>query len=264
MEIIVVLVLVFAVMIFLAWGALFHGKTWFMKRTQRVVTEVESNLADLFIFINTQKVAGLSALAVFVLPLVVYLISQNVLLTAVSVPLAFMLPRLWVGRMRTKRLHDIESQLPDALLMMSGALRAGASFHLESAALPSDNGLRIGHRALMAIEDWQLDSGFGETLQTYGLACGIGHPTVLMQAAAQNEVRHGLPPRARYSSSAHLRAMPVPTRGVLAPASTLRLRVLHVVRVAVVAEITLVGLRHLVLQQVLQLERYTCLLAYHH
>ena len=139
MEIIVVLVLVFAVMIFLAWGALFHGKTWFMKRTQRVVTEVESNLADLFIFINTQKVAGLSALAVFVLPLVVYLISQNVLLTAVSVPLAFMLPRLWVGRMRTKRLHDIESQLPDALLMMSGALRAGASFPiaLESVAQES-------------------------------------------------------------------------------------------------------------------------------
>ncbi|MCO5396863.1 type II secretion system F family protein [Ralstonia soli] len=139
MEIIVVLVLVFAVMIFLAWGALFHGKTWFMKRTQRVATEVESNLADLFIFINTQQVAGLSALAVFVLPLVVYLISQNVLFTAVSVPLAFMLPRLWVGRMRTKRLHDIESQLPDALLMMSGALRAGASFPiaLESVAQES-------------------------------------------------------------------------------------------------------------------------------
>lgn len=139
MEIIVVLALVFAVMIFLAWGALFHGKTWFMKRTQRVATEVESNLADLFIFINTQQVAGMSALAVFVLPLVVYLVSQNVLFTAVSVPLAFMLPRLWVGRMRTKRLRDIESQLPDALLMMSGALRAGASFPiaLESVAQES-------------------------------------------------------------------------------------------------------------------------------
>jgi tight adherence protein B len=139
MEIIVVLVLVFAVMIFLVWGALFHGKTWFMKRTQRVATEVESNLADLFIFINTQQVAGLSALAVFVLPLVVYLVSQNVLFTVVSVPLAFMLPRLWVTRMRTKRLRDIESQLPDALLMMSGALRAGASFPiaLESVAQES-------------------------------------------------------------------------------------------------------------------------------
>lgn len=128
MEILVVLVLVFAVMIFLAWGALFHGKTWFMRRTQRVATEVESNLADLFIFINTQQVAGMSALAVFVLPLVVYLVSQNVLFTGVSVPLAFMLPRMWVGRMRKRRLLDIESQLPDALLMMSGALRAGASF----------------------------------------------------------------------------------------------------------------------------------------
>ncbi|QET02976.1 MULTISPECIES: type II secretion system F family protein [Cupriavidus] len=139
MEIVVVLALIFAVLMFLAWGALFHGRTWFVQRTQRVATEVESNLADLFIFINTQRLAGISALAVFVLPLVVWLVSQNVLFTAVSIPLAFMLPRLWVRRMQTRRLREIEEQLPDSLLMMSGALRAGASFPmaLESVAQES-------------------------------------------------------------------------------------------------------------------------------
>ncbi|WP_454763256.1 type II secretion system F family protein [Cupriavidus campinensis] len=139
METVIVLGCVFAVLMFLAWGTLFHGRTWFVRRTQRVATEVESNLADLFIFINTQQVAGLSALAVFVLPLVVWLVSQNVLFTAVSLPLAFTLPRIWVGRMQTRRQREIEEQLPDALLMMSGALRAGASFPmaLESVAQES-------------------------------------------------------------------------------------------------------------------------------
>ncbi|EHP39912.1 flp pilus assembly protein TadB [Cupriavidus basilensis OR16] len=139
METVIVLAGAFAVTMFLAWGMLFHGRKWFVKRTQRVASEVESNLADLFIFINTQQVAGLSALMVFVLPMVVYAVSQNVLFTAVSVPLSFMLPRLWVRRMQTRRLRELEEQLPDALLMMSGALRAGASFPiaLESVAQES-------------------------------------------------------------------------------------------------------------------------------
>lgn len=139
MEIVIVLGICFALLIFLVWGALFHGRAWFTQRTRRVATEVESNLADLFIFINTQQVAGLSALAVFVLPAAVWLVSQNVLFTAISVPVALMLPRLWVRRMRTRRLREIEEQLPDALLMMSGALRAGASFPmaLESVAQES-------------------------------------------------------------------------------------------------------------------------------
>ena len=139
MDIAIVLGIVFAALIFIAWGVLFHGRTWFVKRTQRVATEVESNLADLFIFINTGQVAGLSALAVFVLPMGVWLVSQNVLFTAVAIPLAFMMPRSWVKRMRTRRLREIEEQLPDALLMMSSALRAGASFpmSLESVAQES-------------------------------------------------------------------------------------------------------------------------------
>jgi tight adherence protein B len=139
METYIILGIIFVVLILVGWGMLVHGHAWFAQRTRRVATEVESNLADLFIFINTRQVAGLSALAVFVLPLAVWLVSGNVLFAAVSVPFALMMPRLWVRRMRTRRLREIEEQLPDALLMISSALRAGASFPmaLESVAQES-------------------------------------------------------------------------------------------------------------------------------
>jgi len=118
------------------WAVVSQGKTWFVRRTARVGDEVGSNLADLFIFINTQQVAALSALAVIAIPLVVYVVTQNVVLTALAVPASLLAPRAVVRRVQRRRLLQIERQLPDALLMVASALRAGASFPvaLESAA----------------------------------------------------------------------------------------------------------------------------------
>ncbi|SEA03719.1 type II secretion system F family protein [Paraburkholderia sartisoli] len=126
----------FVLLTLVSWGVVSQGKTWFVRRTARVGDEVGSNLADLFIFISTQQVAAASALAVLAIPLAVYVVSQNIVLTVIAMLLSLLSPRLLVRRIQTRRLQQIEKQLPDALLMVASALRAGASFPLalESAA----------------------------------------------------------------------------------------------------------------------------------
>ena len=62
------------------------------------------------------------------LPIAVFLLTRSMLLALASVPIAMAVPKRYLARMRRKRLETLETQLPDALLMMSGALRAGASF----------------------------------------------------------------------------------------------------------------------------------------
>jgi tight adherence protein B len=130
---------IFVLLTVVLWGVVSQGKTWFLRRTVRVGDEVGSNLADLFIFISTQQVAALSALAVLALPVAVYVVTENVVLTAIAIPASLVAPRVIVRRIQSRRLHQIEKQLPDALLMVSSALRAGASFPvaLESAAQES-------------------------------------------------------------------------------------------------------------------------------
>lgn len=127
---------VFLLLTAVMWGVVSQGKTWFVRRSARIGDEVGSNLADLFIFINTQQVAALSALAVIAIPLAIYMFTQNLVLTAIAVPASLLAPRLIVRRFQRRRLYQIERQLPDALLMVASALRAGASFPiaLESAA----------------------------------------------------------------------------------------------------------------------------------
>ncbi|SMG57075.1 type II secretion system F family protein [Paraburkholderia susongensis] len=130
------MVAAFVLLTLVSWGVVSQGKTWFVRRTAQVGDEVGSNLADLFIFIGTQQVAAASALAVVAIPLVVYVVTQNVVLTVISVLLSLLAPRMIVRHIQRRRLQQIEKQLPDALLMVASALRAGASFPiaLESAA----------------------------------------------------------------------------------------------------------------------------------
>ncbi|CAG9248036.1 type II secretion system F family protein [Paraburkholderia unamae] len=130
---------VFVLLTVVMWCVVSQGKTWFVRRTARVGDEVGSNLADLFIFINTQQVAAMSALAVVAIPLAVYVVSQSIVMTVIAVPASLLAPRFVVRRIQTRRLQQIDRQLPDALLMVASALRAGASFPvaLESAAQES-------------------------------------------------------------------------------------------------------------------------------
>lgn len=118
----------FLMTVLIAWAVLSQGKRWFVRHTRTLATEVEASLADLFIFINMRQVAGISVVAVFALPLLTYLVSQNVFFAVLSIPVSLLLPRALVKKMQRKRLMAIEDQMPDALLMMSSALRAGASF----------------------------------------------------------------------------------------------------------------------------------------
>ncbi|WP_345815557.1 type II secretion system F family protein [Paraburkholderia sp. PREW-6R] len=104
------------------------GTATISKSSRQMAGEIESSLADAFVFVNRQKAAAWSMAGMIGLPVIVFLVSRSFLVALASIPLAMMLPKQYIKRMQKKRIDTLEKQLPDALLMMSGALRAGASF----------------------------------------------------------------------------------------------------------------------------------------
>lgn len=124
----IILALAFFGCIFLIWMATRLGTSSLKAGSRQMAGEIESSLADAFVFVNQQKMAAWSMLAIVGVPIVVFLMSRSILIAAASIPIAMMLPKKYLARMRKKRIEAVEKQLPDALLMMSGALRAGASF----------------------------------------------------------------------------------------------------------------------------------------
>jgi tight adherence protein B len=135
----IILALAFFGSIFLIWMAIRMGTSTVQAGSRQMAGEIESSLADAFVFVNQQKMAAWSMLAIIGLPVIVFLLSHSILIALASVPLAMMLPKKYLARMRKKRIEAVEKQLPDALLMMSGALRAGASFPAALEAVVSES-----------------------------------------------------------------------------------------------------------------------------
>jgi tight adherence protein B len=123
-----ILALVFTGILAVIWLIGHSGRTALTARSQHMAHELEQQLADAFVFVNRQKVATWTMVAMIALPVAAFLLSGSVLVGIVTLPLALMLPKKVMARMRSKRIVALEKQLPDTLLMLAGALRAGASF----------------------------------------------------------------------------------------------------------------------------------------
>lgn len=86
-----------------------------------------SNMADMFMFVDPNQLFRMNLVALGVLPTLVWLLLGDLVSTLGVFVLILVLPTFVYRSMRAKRLARIEAQLPDALAMVSGALRAGAS-----------------------------------------------------------------------------------------------------------------------------------------
>jgi tight adherence protein B len=128
MTLFVILTLTFIGSLAAVWLVARTGGSALAARTQHVAREMEQSLADAFVFVNRQKVLQWTVLATVLLPLAAYLLSGSLVAAAAMLPLALALPRRYLGWLRNKRVAQLEQQLPDTLLMIAGALRAGASF----------------------------------------------------------------------------------------------------------------------------------------
>lgn len=90
-------------------------------------TQASTNMADMFMFVDPQRLFRFNLIALVVAPLLTWLLLRDPVTTIGMFVLVLVLPAYFYRTMKAKRLARIEAQLPDALTMVSGALRAGAS-----------------------------------------------------------------------------------------------------------------------------------------
>ena len=93
-------------------------------------SQASSNMADMFMFVDPQRLFRMNLIALVVAPLLIWLLLRDPVTSIGMFVLILVLPAYIYRSMRAKRLARIETQLPDALTMVSGALRAGASLSI--------------------------------------------------------------------------------------------------------------------------------------
>src|SRR5690606_15907966 len=112
------------------WLLLQWGDTRLEQQKETLAQQASTTLADMFIFLDPQKMFRYNVLGMVVLPLLVWLFTGNPLFTVAALIGSMVLPKLYVNYLRVQRLELLEEQLPDALLMISGAMSAGASLNV--------------------------------------------------------------------------------------------------------------------------------------
>ncbi len=126
-EIAVVVLLLVAVVV---WLGLQWGDKKLAQQKESLAKEASTTLADMFIFLDPQKMFRYNVAAMVVLPILIFIFTRNPLFAGLGLVAAFVLPKYYVRRMRKQRLKMLEKQLPDALLMITGAMSAGASLNV--------------------------------------------------------------------------------------------------------------------------------------
>ncbi len=116
--------------VFIGWTAWELLAKLLRRQRETIRQEATTNLEDMFIFVDPAQMFYWNVGALFVVPPLLWLMFGNpVIATAAAVGLIVM-PKWLVAHLRKSRFSTFEKQLPDAMLMVSGSMRAGAGLNV--------------------------------------------------------------------------------------------------------------------------------------
>lgn len=88
----------------------------------------ESRFAEMFVFVDVGRWLNLYFAVIVLLPMIVWLLTREAWLGVIALGIAIAAPYTLISILYKRRLGSIEKQLPDAMIMLSASMRAGASF----------------------------------------------------------------------------------------------------------------------------------------
>ncbi|MDB5764476.1 MAG: hypothetical protein JWQ21_3471 [Herminiimonas sp.] len=112
------------------WIAMQGVRVVLQRQRSELETSTRTTLADMFIFLDPAKIFYYNVVALVLLPTLVWVFTGNPVFVTFAAVATLVLPKYYIKSLSTRRLKQFEEQLPDALLMVSGAMRAGASLNV--------------------------------------------------------------------------------------------------------------------------------------
>lgn len=149
----------------LIFMALYYGSRWFAQRQNRQASSAKSDLEGMFIFTDASRILAINVGVLILSPLVAWVLFRNVVLVAMCVALAFVAPRYVVRFIARRRLRQFEQQLPDALMMITGALRAGASLQIALESVATEAMPPVSQEFELLLREMRLGADFSAALQ---------------------------------------------------------------------------------------------------
>ncbi|MBF0265288.1 MAG: type II secretion system F family protein [Gammaproteobacteria bacterium] len=124
------------------------------------------NMSDMFMFVEPSKLFLYNIGALIIVPLVFYVLTGDILIAIGAFTALLILPPTMYKIMRNNRLKKFELQLPDTLLMITGALKAGASLNMAMESIVRESPAPMSQEITLLMRQQRLGVEFSKSLDT--------------------------------------------------------------------------------------------------
>ncbi|MCJ8337761.1 MAG: type II secretion system F family protein [Pseudomonadales bacterium] len=138
----------------------------FMKDYQSVFKETATgNLEDMYLFIDPQQLFIANIVALLLVPILAYLFTGNFSIALLVIAVLIVIPFMAYKSMRKKRLKKFEQQLPDVLVMISGALASGSSLNMALQSVMLEQQAPISQEFMLFVREQRIGVDFDTSLR---------------------------------------------------------------------------------------------------
>ncbi|MGB1238641.1 MAG: type II secretion system F family protein [Pseudomonadales bacterium] len=149
----------------LAWLALGKANIFWGEYESVFKETATGNLEDMFLFIDPQRLFFMNAIALFVAPILGYMLTGDISVALGIAAFVFIVPILIYRHMRKKRLRMFEQQLPDVLVMISGALASGSSLNMALNSVMQEQPAPISQEFMLFVREQRIGVDFDTSLR---------------------------------------------------------------------------------------------------
>ncbi|MGY0505790.1 type II secretion system F family protein [Luteimonas sp. e5] len=143
------------------------SETFMARYRENFMDQARLNLADMFMFMDTTQLFIFNGVALLVVPLLVLLFTGSLLFAGIALVLLLVLPKKLYVWMRQRRLNKIQEQLPDALQMLAGSMRAGVGFAPALEVLVKDGQAPLAQELALVLREQHMGVRTEEALEHF-------------------------------------------------------------------------------------------------
>lgn len=157
----------------------------------RYEQSMSSGLADAFVFLSASRLWMLSGLGCLVVWMLGLVLLDGWLPIALTVVIGLVGPRWLLRRLRARRLQRLREQLPDGLMLIAGALRAGSSLPQAIASMVQDMPAPISQEFDLVLREYRLGASIRTGLDAVARRHAVEELTLLGSAIAMASATGG-------------------------------------------------------------------------
>lgn len=143
------------------------GARFWSRYRENFVDQARLNLSDMFLFMDTTQLFLFNGALLLLLPLLTWFITGSPVIAVLMAVLLAFLPRKIYAWLKQRRINKIQEQLPDALQMLSGSLRAGVGFGPAMEVLVQDGQPPLAQELALVLREQHLGVRTEEALEHF-------------------------------------------------------------------------------------------------